>query len=673
LGFPPEYSAIAAPLRAGERRLGILCLIHSEPGRYGGESRAMTAAFASYAAVAIENTRLFQESQKQASISTVMLQVVSSTQLLTTLPDVLEAVVDLVPMLAGVDRCAILLWDQTTQAFLPAAAYGLEREQQVAFDQWYIELGDEPAFDELRSAKSPLFIYDVATDTRLSGATAWILGFETLLLMPLLAQGEVLGAMLIDYQEDWLTQGSADALHDERLAIIQGITLQTASAIENTQLREAQREEAYVSAALLQVAQAVASLNDLSDILNTIVRIIPLLVGVDRCIIFLWDDESSLFRLAQAYGLSTAEAARSRNTDPALQYAPGEFRLLDTVREANEVISYSPRTTTGSDARPVPPDFSSLIPGLEKETSSLLGVPLAVKGDVLGVLVLEEADDVRRSSYEKWLEIVTGIAHQTALALQSDRLQQELAGRERLERELQLAREIQQTLMPRESPQLTDWELAVLCSPARQVGGDFYDFFELDQDRLGLVIADVADKGMPAALFMALTRTLVRAAAQEEDSPSAALVRTNDLLVPDAEQGMFVTALYAVLSQETGKLTYANAGHNQPLLFRSSSGELEILAKGGMALGVLEGSRAEEHSVTLEPGDFLVFYTDGVTEAMNYDNQVYGEPRLEQTILSTRSETAQSILDTIEESVAAFAGSTPPSDDLTLMVLRRLG
>jgi sigma-B regulation protein RsbU (phosphoserine phosphatase) len=136
---------------------------------------------------------------------------------------------------------------------------------------------------------------------------------------------------------------------------------------------------------------------------------------------------------------------------------------------------------------------------------------------------------------------------------------------------------------------------------------------------------------------------------------------------------MFVTALYAVLSQETGQLTYANAGHNLPLVFRSSSGELEMLAKGGMALGVVEGSHAEEHSITLEQGDCVVFYTDGVTEAMTYDHQAYGDERLQQTIVSASIETAQSLLDTIRESVDAFTGNIPPSDDLTLMVLRRSG
>ena len=674
LGYPSDYSAIAAPLRAGERRLGVLTLAHSSAGRYGAESRAMTAAFASYAAVAIENTRLYQETQEQASISTIMLQVAKATQLLTTLDQVLETVVDLMPMLVGVDRCAILLWDEDGQTFSPATAYGLSEEQQESFQQWYITPGDEPAFDDLGLTKSPIFIYDVATDTRLSGATVWALGFESLLILPLLAQGEILGAMLIDYQEEWLGRRSVDALRDERLAIIQGITNQTAAAIENTQLRESQREEAYVSAALLQVAQAVASLNELDDILQAIVRIAPLLIGVEWCIIFMWDDADSVFRVAQEYGMSRIEEGDQVQPILDLEYSAGSFPLLDAVRDSDSTLVHALESLSQADpseTAPIPLEFVSLLPrSRREELRSLMAVPLSVKGDVLGVMLLEEAMAPHRS-LERWTEIVTGIAHQTALAIQSDRLQQEMAGRERLERELQLAREIQQTLMPRQLPDLPGWELAVLCLPARQVGGDFYDFFELPDGRLGLVIADVADKGMPAALFMALTRTLVRAAALEEPSPAAALARTNNLLVPDAEQGMFVTAIYAVLSIETGELVYANAGHNLPLLSRAETGQLEPLAKGGMALGVLADSEADDHRSILEPGDSLVFYTDGITEAFSPEGDIFGEELLQTAIKDTDGLSAQATLDRIHESVLSFSGGTSQSDDLTLMVVRR--
>jgi sigma-B regulation protein RsbU (phosphoserine phosphatase) len=678
LEFPSDYSAIAAPLRAGDQRLGLLVLVHRSPGRYGSESQAMTAAFASYAAVAIENARLYEAAQEQAWISTVLLQVAEAIQTLSTLDQVLEAVVRLVPMLVGVERCALLLsptegerWDEIARTFVPAIAHGFSPSQQTFFEQWHIAPGEVLAFDHLRLIKSPIPIRDATHDPRLPEGVASALGFESLLIMPLLTRGEVLGAMLVDYP------GSRPEFEEERLAIVRGIAHQTAAAVENARLLEARQEEAYVSAALLQVAQAVVSFNDLEDILSAIVRIIPMLVGVEWCIIFLWETEHAVFRLAQAYGIPGGIAAALLGQ----RYAPGDFPLLDAIRESDDLLTLDAFS-----------DWDDLIPSgfaddfvaylrsaTERHTAyqaageahSLLALPLSVKGDVLGVMLLEESAPSGRLR-ERRLEIITGIARQTALAVQNDLLQQEMAERERLERELQLAHEIQQTFMPGRLPELPGWELAVMWRAARQVAGDFYDFFELPGGRLGLVIADVADKGMPAALFMTLTRTLVRAAALEEESPAAALARVNDLLVPDAEQGMFVTGVYAVLSLETGQLIYANAGHPPPLLLRSRTWKLERLGTGGMALGVLQGISLEERVVSMEPGVTLVFYTDGVTEAFSPEDDMYGAGRLRAAIRAADGNSAQAVLDAVSDSVTAFVGDNPPSDDITLMVLRRL-
>jgi serine phosphatase RsbU (regulator of sigma subunit) len=286
-------------------------------------------------------------------------------------------------------------------------------------------------------------------------------------------------------------------------------------------------------------------------------------------------------------------------------------------------------------------------------------------------MLLEESDSAD-ALRDRRLEIMTGISQQAALAVQNDLLQREMAEREQLERELQLAHEIQRTFMPRQTPRMAGWELAFSWQAARQVGGDFYDFFELPGRRLGLVIADVADKGMPAALFMALTRALTRAAALEDESPAAVLARVNDWLLPDAEQGMFVTAVYAVLALETGQLTYAIAGHNLPLLWRSRTHEMLPFSRGGMALGLFQGINLVDQVISVEGGDHLVMFTDGITEAFSQEEEVYGEERLRATIRANAGGSAQAMLDAIDDAVTAFRGDRPPSDDITLVVVHRL-
>lgn len=666
-GFPPDYSAIAATLRAGIQPLGLLLMAHQTPGRYGAESRVIMSAFASYAAVAIENTRIYQSSQEQALVSAVMLQVAEATQSLATLDQVLETIVRLTPMLVGVSRCAVLLWDSEARAMVPAAAYGLRPDQQAAFDDWRTNPERMPSFEQLYHEKAPIVIHDVTADARPAAQGASALGFESLLALPLLAQGSVLGAMLVDYRDDRLGYDVVQTLRDERIALIQGIAHQTAAAIENALLREAQQEEAYVSTALLQVAQTVTNLSELDDILSAIVRIAPILVGVERCILFLWDDDRDSFRPSHTYGIS-------RDAESALlsqRYATGSFPLLDEVRERDAMVLFPQDMLDHLDGA-LPPELRALtgISGMQTDLRSLLACPLSVKGRVLGALVLEEAQ-APGGSPERRLEIIAGIAQQAALAIQNEQLEQERLGRERLERELQLAREIQQTFIPSQLPSLPGWEIAATWRAARQVAGDFYDIFELPDGHLGVVIADVADKGMPAALFMVLTRALMRAIAWDHPSPGAVLSRVNDLLVPDAQYGMFVTAFYAILSLGSGRLTYANAGHNRPLIFRSRTQRLQRLKKGGMALGVMSGANLEDHSVWMRPGDRVILYTDGVTEAFSARGWAYGEKRLRAVIRSTSAVSAPHTLAAIDTSVLDHVGLAPPSDDLTVIVLRR--
>jgi len=170
---------------------------------------------------------------------------------------------------------------------------------------------------------------------------------------------------------------------------------------------------------------------------------------------------------------------------------------------------------------------------------------------------------------------------------------------------------------------------------------------------------------MPAALFMTLVRTLIRAAVQEEESPAAVLEEVNNLMIPDTQNGMFVTVIYAVLALDTGQMVYANAGHNLPFLVRTSSNEVMQLQKGGIALGILKDIHLEDHSISLEPGDCVLLYTDGVTEAFSPEEEMYGEEHLFRTIQSADCTNASNLLNAIDDSVNEFIGDNPRADDLT--------
>ncbi|MCG8605581.1 PP2C family protein-serine/threonine phosphatase, partial [bacterium] len=243
---------------------------------------------------------------------------------------------------------------------------------------------------------------------------------------------------------------------------------------------------------------------------------------------------------------------------------------------------------------------------------------------------------------------------------------------ESLEKELSTATKIQHSFLPKTLPELPGWEIATRYQAAKQVGGDFYDLISLKSGDLGIVIADVADKGVPAALVMALSRTLVRGMAREDASPALALARTNDVLMSETDNSRFVTLFYGVLNPESGRMTFARAGHNPPFWWRASTQQVESILPPGIALGIMQKISLVEESSTLKPNDVIVFYTDGVTEAMNSDNEEFTEQRLIDLIRSNHHLSADALAHQIQTEVESFVGGRTASDDFTLVVLKRL-
>ncbi len=241
--------------------------------------------------------------------------------------------------------------------------------------------------------------------------------------------------------------------------------------------------------------------------------------------------------------------------------------------------------------------------------------------------------------------------------------------RQRYEQELRVARGIQQALLPKEVPTLEGWEVTSYYQPAKEVGGDFYDFFELPDGRLGLVVGDATGHGIPAALVMAAARSMLRAVAQASASPGDVLSRANDPLVMDIPPNMFVTCLYAVLDPESGHLVYANAGHDLPYLRRRSSDAVELRARG-MPLGLMPGMSYEEKEVVLEKGESVLFYSDGLVEAHDPQRIMFGFPKL-RALVADHSE-QESLVDSLLEELYSFTGEGwEQEDDITLLSLRR--
>jgi len=647
-------SELCVPLIFNEIVLGLLDIQSDKLNAFTEDDRVMFEAVADTMAAAIRNADLYRSEQWRRQVADSLREVAGLVSDNVGVDDVLETILTELDRNLPIDISA--LWLLKDGELCLSAAHGVDTSQLENIcmanpDATYAMA--EALLSEIPVIRRP------EEQIWPTGLVAGYDGDYSSIAAPLRVGDRPLGVLTLAHH-------TSGRYGHEAQAITTTFASYAAVAIENARLYDSAQEQAYASAALLQVAQAVVSSNDLNETLGSIIRIMPILVGVKRVALYRWDVERSVFTASQEYGFSEAEESIMTEKE----FPNGVFPLLDTVREDNMLITH-PLT---SDAKPG--SWLQIKPEVQGEAlvvnanRLLIAVPLSIKNDLFGVMLIEETEKGRRFRSRR-IEIINGIAQQAALAIQNDLLQQEMVVRERLETEVQLARQIQQTFIPEHLPTHPSWHLSARWRTARQVGGDFYDVFELPNNKLGLFIADVADKGMPAALFMALTRTLMRAAVKETKSPAEALRRVNDLLLPDTQQGMFVTAVYGVLDLEEGHFTYVNAGHNPPF-WAKTNGEVAKLSRTGIALGVTDEPNISERTITISAGETLLLYTDGLTEAFSLEGDLFGDNRVMGALKSLEAKSADDIILAVEDCLNEFIGTNPLGDDLTMLAILRM-
>jgi sigma-B regulation protein RsbU (phosphoserine phosphatase) len=271
--------------------------------------------------------------------------------------------------------------------------------------------------------------------------------------------------------------------------------------------------------------------------------------------------------------------------------------------------------------------------------------------------------------------VFKSISEQSAFALYNAIIYSEANEKKRLDHDLEIARDIQRILLPEEAPAITGFEISGINVPARQVSGDYFDYIRIDETHLGVAIADVSGKGVPASLIMAICRSVLRSESAGNASPSEVLKKVNRQLYPDIKEDMFISMAYLVLDHTNGGITLARAGHDAPMLYRRATQTVETIRPPGMVLGIDSGSvfdrLTNDFNVPLEPGDCLVLYTDGVTEALDSEGNEFGIERAVQSVRASAPQGAPAIIKRVIEDVRNFAGSYPQHDDITLIAIRK--
>ena len=389
----------------------------------------------------------------------------------------------------------------------------------------------------------------------------------------------------------------------------------------------------------------------LNETLEQIVSLVFEAVPADRCLIMMRDAANEDLRVAVA-------RLRDRVGDV------GEIRVSRNVLD--EVVMRGKSVLT-SDAQHDPRFASGTV--VLQGVRSVLAVPLGVADKVFGIIYADSPIAEGRFT-EDHLKVLTTLASVAAIRVENTRLVEARLERERFERELALASEIQQRFQPTAPPQVNGYELQGISFPCYEIGGDYYDFIEREDGRLVIALGDVSGKGTAAALLMSSLHAAVHAQAGSHDSLVSTISAVNKYLADNIPANRFVTLFYAELDPDSGALSFLNAGHNPPLIVHSA-GTVEQLASGGLPLGIKPDAEYREGRTQLQPGDVLVIYSDGVTEAVSPTGEEFGSTRLYEVVSRNIESSAAGIRDRIESSLTKFSQGTSAADDITLVIVKR--
>ncbi len=491
----------------------------------------------------------------------------------------------------------------------------------------------------------PVISNQVKKDPRYSPELEEQIGIsiDSLICVPLLRRGKLIGVVTAS------NKMNGKKFDQEDLVIFSSLADQIAIALDNSYLFSKAKKKTLEMETLLEVEKSLSSSLNLNELLELILDSLLKVVRYDAVAIFLIDKKKQEIDHIKARGFAPA-------LEPDLQLKIGEG-LAGWVAKTQ-------RSLIVPNVKRYPRYIEARV-----ETQSGMVVPILSQKRMIGVFSLESNEPDAYS--EDDLELLEAFASLAAISLERARQHGEILEKRKLEEELSIAKRIQRSFLPREEPQLYGFDISGINIPSEKVGGDYYDFIPIIENQMGIAIGDVSGKGIPAALIMASFRASLIAEIRNNYAIRSIMFKVNNLLFESTESDVFVTAVYGVLDTKNKIFTFTNAGHNAPI-FRHADGRMEYLIEGGVVLGMFEDSKYEERPLGISPGDIMVFYTDGVTEAKNEKEEEFGTKRLKQVINDSHHLSASQIQENIYKAVKDFTGGPQMADDLTMIIVKIL-
>jgi sigma-B regulation protein RsbU (phosphoserine phosphatase) len=395
--------------------------------------------------------------------------------------------------------------------------------------------------------------------------------------------------------------------------------------------------------ALIGAGRELSGHMPLSELFETIMKLSIDAVGAARGVLMTLENGELQVRAAKGDGFRISSKVRDRVIQERRSFVVPDAQLDEAFADRQSIV--------------------------QQQIRSMLAVPLQTDTRVIGLIYLDSPHFVHEFTKDD-LNLMTVMANIAAIRIEHVRLAEVEQAEKLLANELQQAAEIQRRLLPQKAPVVPGFDIAGYNASCRTVGGDYYDFLPYPDGKIGLLVADVAGKGMPAALMVSSLQARVQVLFEEYTELAARVTRLNRIMHTSCPNNRFITFFLGILDPETGEMTYCNAGHNPPLLVRAN-GKVETLETTGLILGILPNSVIAESKCKLEPGDLVVLFSDGVTEASQMDvDDEFGEERLGETLLGCSKQPASGMIDTVIQKVAEFTHGAPPADDITLIVVK---
>lgn len=504
---------------------------------------------------------------------------------------------------------------------------------------------DEGAAGLVIDSNKPLIINEFAGNENLQQAIGKRLNIScrNLMAAPIVRGDNFLGVIEVFNKKDGSDFGESD------LEIMNALGEQIALAVANAKLLRRAQRKGREAQSLYEVGKMMSATIELEEILKIIVAEVSRLVRVNVATIYIVDPVDGSIK------------------DIVWQGVPESYKTRLTLKIGQGICGWVAKTGQSVVLNDVSENKQYI--QMRPETKSEIAVPLIAQDKVIGVFNVE-SDELNAYSQAD-LELLETFGSQAAVSIERALLYKEAMERKSFAEQLAVARRIQETFFPKNAPVIAGFDIAGVNIPSEAVGGDYYDFIDIVQNQIGLAIGDVSGKGLGAALIMAAFRASLKAEIRNNFAIRTIFGKVNSLLFESIERENYVTSVYGVLDTKNSVFTFSNAGHNPPLLFKAKGGIMELI-EGGLALGMFPDSVYEERAIYIEKNECLLFYTDGVTEALDSVEQEFGLDRLKQLVGANKTLAAHAIIEKVFQAVQRHRDAGKPTDDLTMILVRRL-